>query len=200
VITVVALYVEKGGVYFGLDGVDPWDEERDARTYAGPWPVVAHPPCERWGRYATKNGALEGDDAGCFAKALESVRRWGGVLEHPAGSRAWKYFKLIRPEAKGWTSAGDGCGWTCRIEQGKYRHKARKPTWLYACGIFNLPSLRWGKGEPKPLPTCSINSAIARGVSPSKVGDVALLSREQRRATPLEFRDLLISIARSARA
>jgi hypothetical protein len=48
---VAALYVTKGGCYFGLEGVDPWDEARDARTYAGPWPVIAHPPCQRWGRF-----------------------------------------------------------------------------------------------------------------------------------------------------
>lgn len=49
---IAALYVERDGVYYGLPGVDPWDEERDARTYAGPWPVVAHPPCARWCRLA----------------------------------------------------------------------------------------------------------------------------------------------------
>jgi hypothetical protein len=49
--TVAALYVATGGCYYGLEGVDPWDAARDARLYAGPWPVVAHPPCERWGRY-----------------------------------------------------------------------------------------------------------------------------------------------------
>lgn len=48
---IAALYVARGGCYFGLPDVDPWGEERDARKYAGPWPVVAHPPCERWGRY-----------------------------------------------------------------------------------------------------------------------------------------------------
>jgi hypothetical protein len=48
---IAALYVQTGGCYSGLDGVDLWDEARDARGYAGPWPVVAHPPCERWGRY-----------------------------------------------------------------------------------------------------------------------------------------------------
>lgn len=48
---IAALYVQATGCYAGLDDVDPWPEERDARTYPGPYPVVAHPPCERWGRY-----------------------------------------------------------------------------------------------------------------------------------------------------
>lgn len=47
---IAALYVETDGAYFGLPGVDPWDEARDARKYAGPHPVVAHPPCQRWGK------------------------------------------------------------------------------------------------------------------------------------------------------
>ena len=50
--TIAALYVQKNGCYFGLPDVDPWDEERDARLYAGPHPVVAHPPCARWCRLA----------------------------------------------------------------------------------------------------------------------------------------------------
>lgn len=41
---IAALFVETDGCYFGLDGVDPWDEQRDARQYAGPWPVVAQRP------------------------------------------------------------------------------------------------------------------------------------------------------------
>lgn len=46
---IAALFVERRGAYFGIPGVDPWDVTRDARAYAGPWPVVAHPPCQRWG-------------------------------------------------------------------------------------------------------------------------------------------------------
>ena len=46
---IAALYVESGGAYFGLQGVDPWDEVRDARLYAGPHAIVAHPPCQRYG-------------------------------------------------------------------------------------------------------------------------------------------------------
>jgi hypothetical protein len=76
---IAALFVATGGAYFGLGGVDPWDEKRDARLYAGPHPVVAHPPCARWGRFWSTDGSTRpGADDGCFASALDSVRRWGG--------------------------------------------------------------------------------------------------------------------------
>jgi hypothetical protein len=52
---IAALFVEKDGPYYGIDDVDPWDEERDARKYQGPHPVVAHPPCQLWGRFAKIN-------------------------------------------------------------------------------------------------------------------------------------------------
>lgn len=52
---IAALFVATGGCYFGLEGVDPWDEQRDARLYRGPWPVVAHPPCSRWCRLAASS-------------------------------------------------------------------------------------------------------------------------------------------------
>lgn len=68
---VAALFVARGGCYFGLPDVDPWDEQRDARLYVGPYPVVAHPPCERWGRYwyggpSAKVRRVKGDDSGCL--------------------------------------------------------------------------------------------------------------------------------------
>lgn len=198
--TVAALYVATGGPYFGLPGVDPWDATRDARLYAGPWPVVAHPPCERWGNYAAKNGAVLGDDGGCFAAALTAVRRWGGVLEHPAGSRGFRAFCIPQPRTYGhWERACDPHdAWVCCINQGAYGHRAAKPTWLYAAHCTDLPELIRERTTP-PIPARSVASAIARGVRPSRVGGVAILSRKQRRATPPAFRDLLLRIARSAR-
>lgn len=108
--TVAALFVETGGSYWNLPGVDPWDEVRDARTYAGPWPVVAHPPCQRWGKLwagqplwikRTGERKIKGDDGGCFKRALWSARTFGGVLEHPEGSHAWVHFGLNRPPRAG---------------------------------------------------------------------------------------------------
>lgn len=130
---IAALFVEKGGAYYGLPDVDPWPEERDARKYVGPWPVVAHPPCSRWCRLAglveARWGHKRGDDGGAFSSALESVRRYGGVLEHPAYSDAFGAHGLPRPLGVGWQLAMDG-GWVAYVEQRHYGHPAKKATWL----------------------------------------------------------------------
>lgn len=138
---IAALYVETDGAYFGLDHVDPWDEARDARRYAGPYPIVAHPPCQRWGRFwhgSTRkpHQFKMGDDGGCFAAALISLAQWGGVLEHPADSHAWEHFGLSKPpRSGGWVSAGFSRAWTCCVYQGHYGHLAGKPTWLLAVDV-----------------------------------------------------------------
>ena len=101
---VAALFVAAGGCYFGLDDVDPWDAARDARLYAGPHPVVAHPPCERWGRYATAKGATAGDDGGCFAAALAAVRQWGvrvGALRPPSAQSHLALCRRLRAAVTG---------------------------------------------------------------------------------------------------
>ena len=71
---IAALYVETDGAYFGLPDVDPWDEKRDARNYAGPWPVVAHPPCTRWSMLGLCRGYYDGEDEGCFAACGAGAR------------------------------------------------------------------------------------------------------------------------------
>lgn len=206
---IAALFVENNGCYFGLDGIDPWDKARDARLYFGPHPVVAHPPCQRWGKFwagqplyikNTGERKVKGSDNGCFASALEKVRQYGGVLEHPEGSHAWAHFGLNKPPRHGgWVFADFEGGWTCCVEQGRYGHYARKPTWLYAHGC-DLPSLDWGKGrrqlDPDLVERIGLERAIMRGEVASRGGGKDSLPRIY---TPKPFRDLMISIARSAR-
>jgi hypothetical protein len=187
------------GPYAGLPDVDVWDQACDARTYAGPWPVVAHPPCERWGSYwdggpAARGRFNLGDDGGCFEAALDVVRTYGGILEHPAGSHAWEHFNLMPPILYGWSVADWQGGWTCRVDQGNYGHRASKATWLYACGVA-LPSLRWGRAR-KQLPLDGASPERRKRLI--KTGICQRLSKRQRAATPIEFRDLLIAIARTA--
>ena len=193
---VAALYVETGGAYFGVSGVDPWDEVRDARKYAGPWPVVAHPPCDRWCQMAPVNqaryGHKVGDDGGCFEAALRAVRRFGGVLEHPALSIAWRTFELPHPPTSGaWIKTWCG-GWTCQVEQRHYGHRARKATWLYAYGL-TPPPLKWGPGAK---PEAWISSDRPRAEL-AALG-IAQLGKKEAKATPPAFRELLLSMAREA--
>lgn len=200
---IAALFVETGGCYFGLPDVDPWDITRDARKYVGPDPVVAHPPCSRWCRLAglveARWGHKRGEDGGCFAEALRSVREYGGVLEHPAYSDAWKAFSLRRPaRAGGWSEAGDCRGWVAHVEQGRYGHPAKKATWLYACvrSAAHLPELKWGSepdNKSKALVSWCGNHVKSSENRP-RVGKAAAAR------TPPEFRQVLLEIARTARA
>jgi hypothetical protein len=202
---IAALFVQRDGCYFGLPGVDPWDAERDARRYVGPWPVVAHPPCERWGRYWGGNPTqrprlIKGNDGGCFTAALQAVRIYGGVLEHPEASHAWTAFGLNRPpRSGGWVVADFHGGWTCCVEQGWYGHQARKATWLYAHSA-DLPSLNWGRAPGEFLPMeDGFHSAEERRRA-VRTGKLQCLSHRARAATPVAFRDLLISIAETVQA
>jgi hypothetical protein len=192
---IAALFVERGGSYFDVPGVDPWDEARDARAYEGPHRVVAHPPCSRWCRLAglveARWGHKRGDDGGCFASALASVRRWGGVLEHPAYSTAWRAHGLnTPPTGGGWVNADEHGGWTCYVEQGRYGHPAKKATWLYAVAD-SLPTLEWGvmpDGQSKALVSWCGNH-VKSGERRPRVGKRAASK------TPLAFRTVLLGIA-----
>src|SRR5262245_36940230 len=130
---IAALFVETNGCYYNHPHIDPWDIQRNAKKYKGPWKIIAHPQCQRWGRYwhgspIKPHQYKLGADDGCFAAALMWVRRWGGVIEHPCDSHAWSFFKMIRPKrGVGWTMPDIHGGRSCYVEQGHYGHFSRKP-------------------------------------------------------------------------
>ena len=141
---VAALYVDTArGPYAALTGVECWGfatrngsqhdlfaPTRNAQGYAGPWPVIAHPPCGPWGRFAWNYKGGEGAKS-CGLRAVEQVRSCGGLLEHPSQSALWKACELPQP-GQGQDQHG---GWTLQINQSDFGHKARKPTWLYIVGL-----------------------------------------------------------------
>ncbi len=137
--TVAALYVDPGGPYPKMSDVDCWDAERDARLYQGPHPIVAHPPCGPWGalsHFCTKQ------DASLAPLAVEQLRKWGGVLEHPAHSKLWTRLGLPKPGELDF----DGL-WTLEVEQVRWGHQAEKRTWLLfagipRCAVRHLPEKR----------------------------------------------------------
>jgi hypothetical protein len=207
--TVASLFVHRHSVYWGRSDVDAWDEKRDARRYEGTIPVVAHPPCARWCRLAklvesisrsrssetecAYNGETPpilavGDDHGCFASALSAVRRYGGVLEHPAWSIAWAAHGLTAPPARGWNRDIDG-GWCCEVSQAAYGHRARKLTWLYYVGRNPPTALDWSR------PTAS---GVVSGLRNNCGRPLAarVWGREAS-ATPPAFAEALLGLARA---
>jgi hypothetical protein len=169
---VVALYVDPLGPYPRL--VAEWyDETRDARTYAGPLPVVAHPPCGPWGR---NSFACTKQDAGAFAHALEMVQRFGGILEHPEGSRAF---------------AAHGIWPTEVVDQVRWGHACRKRTWLYA--VRCMPA---GPLPPARAPTHWCRKRPGQ-VVPS---GIRMASKQIRRRTPPAFAVWLLDTAAKAGA
>lgn len=191
---VAALFVRQDSVYKTMPGVDAWDEARDARRWPGGCPVVAHPPCKRWSmlngvvlsRYPHKAAEFAwGNDGGLFTFALEQVRRWGGVLEHPAGSRAFGHHGLPLvgrgPDKHG--------GWTFEIRQVDFGHRAEKRTWLHVVGIDpdDLP----------PLPPRGTATALVSRMPDCSL--VEIMGKAEREHTPPALAAWLVDLARRCR-
>lgn len=148
-----ALYVSEVGPYAKDPRFDAWGISRDARNYHGPAPPVCHPLCQRWGRFAKGSPRHQkyevGDDGGAFDHCLFTVRRFGGVIEHPQGSKAFPHYGLPIPPARGWSRPDAYGGRSCYIDQGVYGHPAKKPTWLYAV-LPHYPKMNWTRVWNRP--------------------------------------------------
>lgn len=183
---VTALYIDPRGPYPKL--CDSWDEKRDARTFNGPGPVVAHPPCGPWGGL---RHLYEGAEHDCGPRAVEQVRQFGGVLEHPARSKLWEACELPPPvpgrvpdhswEWDPW------CGFSIEVDQVEWGHVARKRTWLYIVGASHedVSELLAKRPYPGREPTHWVSGrrATQDGVAKARArpgGRVGLRRRESR--------------------
>ena len=198
---IAVLFAQPRGIYSKLPDIDLWDEARDARLYKGPHRVVAHSPCSRWGAYwsggPSHAGRFKlGDDGGCFASALASVRLYRGVLEHPKGSKAWAAFGLRKPPPEGgWVY--DGTGWTCEVYQGHYEHPCPKATWLYFVGEKKPFDLIWGVSTVCEAVMDRSGGAKGRAAHEAKkAAGLKYMSKVRRAATPRPFAELLVRLVR----
>lgn len=192
---VAALYVDSArGPYVGLPGVEAWGwadkrgqqldmlaTTRDATAYAGPWPVVAHPPCGPWGRFRRRYLGGEGD-AAAGVRAVEQARRWGGVVEHPAHTTLWA---AVGAPAPGEPPDQWG-GWTLEIEQVDWGHPCHKPTWLYVvgCSSADLP--------PRPPRGTPTHCMVRLERNPHALPE---LPKARRHLTPPAFAAWLVALA-----
>lgn len=184
---VAVLYADPRGPYPKMEGVDWYDEARNAEMFPGGMPVVAHPPCGPWGRLYKFCTQQDPTDA---IQAVHLVRECGGVLEHPAHSRLWQAMGLPLPFTE-----GDEWGFTLQVDQCAWGHEARKSTWLYCCGIDRALAV----------------SGVKTGGEPTRVISTTRRKREDGQAlpeftvkwmraiTPPEFAAWLVELARSVK-
>ena len=80
---IAALFVQTEGCYLNLEGVDPWDEARDARKYRGPYPVIAKSLAEFADQYNLFEGKAptEAEIAAARAELVAALQRVLGVGE-----------------------------------------------------------------------------------------------------------------------
>lgn len=183
--TVAILFARSDSHYKALPECDVWDIDRDARKWPGGAPVVAHPPCRAWGLLRKFAKPRNGERL-LATWAVRQVREWGGVLEHPAGSRLWPKAGLPAPGQR--DKYG---GWTLGITQHWWGHRATKATLLYICGcdpcdIPDLPALKLGDGT-------HVVKRDMRGNGPNRYKPH--ITKPEREHTPPELARWLVDLA-----
>ena len=174
--SVAVLFAHPTSVYYQIPFLDVYDIEKDARNYNGNFPVVAHPPCRGWGRLRSF-AKVRPDELDLARFAVCQVRRVGGVLEHPSGSALWSDQGL--PLGRSVDLFG---GFTLKVDQFHWGHKARKSTWLYVCGCSraDVPQM--------PLRLDCITHSVSGGT-------LTGLSHKERELTPVAFAEWLVNLA-----
>lgn len=166
-----ALFVRRTSIYRDL-GADCWDIDRDARGYAGALPVVAHPPCRAWGQLSAM-AKPRADERDLALFAIDTVRRVGGVVEHPSRSKLWS--------TVGASHVRDQFGgYVVHVLQSWFGHRAQKSTGLYIVGVdpADLPSIPFALGTPP--------------------GRIELMGRPERERTPPALATWLLAVAGKA--
>lgn len=186
---IAALFVRKDSIYKSIPGVDCWDVMRNARYWPGGCPLIAHPPCSQWGEMSHMSNS-DPEEKALAILAIEFIRAWGGVLEHPKKSKLWPALSLPAPgECDEWG------GWTLEVSQWWWGHQAEKKTRLYIAGcrreeIPEIPPI------PEGRPPCIIGKSGRKRCGNRKPKDRPEVSRAEREHTPPKFASWLVELTR----
>ncbi|MBD9362944.1 hypothetical protein [Methylomonas fluvii] len=188
---VTVLFARQDSIYKTLDGVDVWDAQRDALNWPGGAPVVAHPPCREWGQLSHM-AKPRADEKELGLWAVDMVRKFGGVLEHPRQSKLWPAKQLPLPN-----QVDEFGGWTLPIFQCNFGHTCEKPTFLYICGITpdQLPLM-----PITPGPQAKVIAKSRQRKSPSNPQYRMECTKPEREHTPGPLAKFLVEIARRCEA
>ena len=188
--TVAVLFARADSIYKTLPGCDVYDIDRDARTWPGGCPVVAHPPCRAWGVLSHMANPRP-DEKDLARWAVAQIRQHGGVLEHPKGSKLWADQGLPAPGQR-----DDFGGWTLGIAQHWWGHRAEKLTKLYIVGC-----------EPNDIPEQPMvlgmsTHKVSNGGSHPRKGERGYrpeCTRAEREHTPPDLARWLVELASRCR-
>lgn len=174
--SVAVLCVATNSIYKQLPGVDCYDAGRDARTFPGGMPVVAHPPCRAWSAFCAHQAKVPDGERELGVWCADQLRECGGVLEQPAHSRLFDAARLPKPG-----QSADGLT-TWQVWQAWWGYPMKKATWLcfsrIDCERLELPFRLHAAGADR--------RAFQR------------MSKNQRAATCLPLAEWLLDAARQA--
>lgn len=180
---ITVLFTKKDSVYETL-GADVWDINRDARNWQGGGPCIAHPPCRAWGQLSHMAKPRH-DEKELSLFAIEMIRKYGGVLEHPAASRLWPH---ILPYPGGFDDWG---GYSICIDQKWFGHLAQKKTLLYivGCTASELP--------PIPIDYSAVEYTVSSKIKKKSGARIKKeIPKSMREHTPLALAKWLIQVAK----
>lgn len=180
---IAVLFARSDSIYKTMPECDVYDIDRDARTWLGGSPVVAHPPCRAWESLRFHAKPRDGEKELAFL-AVDHVRKFGGVVEHPARSTLWMVAGL--PEIGERDNFG---GWTLVVDQNWWGHRAQKRTRLYivGCDPQDLPMMPIVLGEASH--TVGLWSGRDRATCRPSI------AKHEYEGTPPEFAKWLVALA-----
>lgn len=122
---VSVLCCSKTSYYKTLPGVDAFDINRNASTFKGNNPIVAHPPCRSWSAKMSHFAKPLPGERDLAHFCISKLKTNGGVLEHPAYSKLFSVGSIPKP---GEGRKGDLI--SIEVWQSWFGYVIPKKTWL----------------------------------------------------------------------